>query len=294
MQPAPNDLQEQLIRAAVTLAAKRHIARLFYVCDLPIPARLLRPAIQRKLVQVVSAPPLRDSLDEEGKAAVLVPSYDLGRHEKFRLALVGAAGRRYVKEGDTVVGLIAGKPRVYPDTLLLSRIEKGVFEATSVGEVRAGRIAPSVFESIIELAVELGIEGWEGHALGTMFVLGDSARILESSRQIALNPFQGYSEQERNLADPAVRDALRSFATLDGAFVVREDGVVLAAGRYLQFEARSDIEIPLGLGSRHVAAASCTAATDAVAVVVSQSTGKVRVFRKGRIVLELSPSHRRT
>jgi DNA integrity scanning protein DisA with diadenylate cyclase activity len=43
-----------------------------------------------------------------------------------------------------------------------------------------------------------------------------------------------------------------------------------------------------------MAAALATAATEATAVTVSQSNGKVRVFRAGKVVLDLTPSHRRT
>jgi len=45
---------------------------------------------------------------------------------------------------------------------------------------------------------------------------------------------------------------------------------------------------PLGLGSRHVAAASITHETDAVAVVVSESS-VVRIFDKGKLVAEIIP-----
>jgi DNA integrity scanning protein DisA with diadenylate cyclase activity len=86
---------------------------------------------------------------------------------------------------------------------------------------------------------------------------------------------------------------LRAFAVLDGAFVLREDGVVLAAGRYLNFEEK-DVRVPLGLGSRHKAAAGMTHETEAIAVVVSQTSGAVRVFRHGRAVLELSSRIRRS
>jgi diadenylate cyclase len=193
-----------------------------------------------------------------------------------------------------VVAVVGRRPEAFPDMLLVVAIETSAVQPTLFGEVGSGRIAPAVFDAVVELAVELGIEGWEGHALGTMFVVGDVPRVMTASRQLALNPFKGYSEAERNLVDPTAREVLRSFATLDGAFVVREDGVVEAAGRYLEFAACGAVEIPLGLGARHTAAALATTATDAIAVVVSQATGKVRVFRHGAVVLELTPSHRRT
>jgi DNA integrity scanning protein DisA with diadenylate cyclase activity len=116
---------------------------------------------------------------------------------------------------------------------------------------------------------------------------------MENSRPLSLNPFQGYSEDERNMMNPEVRRALRAFTALDGAFVLREDGVVQAAGRYLSFEEK-DLRVPLGLGARHMAAAGITRQTKALAIVVSQTSGTVRVFRQGRAVLELSPRIRRS
>ena len=93
--------------------------------------------------------------------------------------------------------------------------------------------------------------------------------------------------------NPEVRDALRNFAVLDGAFVIREDGVVLAAGRYLTFDEHEPLKVPLGLGARHMAAAGITRETETLAIVVSQTTGGVRVFRRGEIVLDFAPSERR-
>jgi DNA integrity scanning protein DisA with diadenylate cyclase activity len=150
-----------------------------------------------------------------------------------------------------------------------------------------------VLDALIDLAVTVGVEGWEGRPVGALFVVGDSSAVMENSRPLSLNPFQGYSEDERNLMNPEVRHALRAFAVLDGAFVLREDGVVLAAGRYLNFEEK-DVRVPLGLGARHMAAAGISRDTDAIAIVVSQTSGAVRVFRHGRAVLELAPRIRRS
>ena len=80
---------------------------------------------------------------------------------------------------------------------------------------------------------------------------------------------------------------------LDGAFVIREDGVVLAAGRYLS-ASEEDVKIPLGLGARHAASAGITSSTKAIALVVSQTSGAVRLFKDGNIVLELHQTARRT
>lgn len=291
---APSEpLHQELLQVATQMARRRHVSRLLYICDLEFPESLLKPGLRPKLVSAVSNEAQRDALEEAGRPAVLLPDYELGWEDKFRLAITSAAGRGFLRAGDQVVGLVARKPRVPPDILLIARVDRDL-AGSAIGDAGDDGVSPATLQAILELALALGFEGWEGHAVGTIFVVGDSARVMESSRQIALNPFQGYSEDERNLANPAVREALRNFATLEGAFVVREDGVVLAAGRYLDPEPQGEIEIPLGLGSRHMAAAAVTKATGAIAVLVSQTTGKVRVFRRGQVVLELTPTRRRT
>jgi DNA integrity scanning protein DisA with diadenylate cyclase activity len=139
----------------------------------------------------------------------------------------------------------------------------------------------------------IGHEGFEGHPIGTIFVLGDSTVVMEKSKQLTINPFQGISEAERNVLDPQIREAIKNFAVLDGAFVIREDGVVLAAGRYLH-TGEGNVELPLGLGARHAAAAAITVETQAVSISVSQSSGAVRVFKGGQAVLELQQVARRS
>jgi diadenylate cyclase len=164
----------------------------------------------------------------------------------------------------------------------------------SFGFLQAQGVSAGVFDSLFDLAVRIGVEGWEGRPVGALFVVGDSSSVMEKSRQLTLNPFQGYSEDERNIMNPDVRHALHAFAVLDGAFVMREDGVVLAAGRYLNFDDRKDVEVPLGLGARHMAAAGISRDSTAIAIVVSQTSGSVRVFRNGKVALELAPRVRRS
>ena len=100
------------------------------------------------------------------------------------------------------------------------------------------------------------------------------------------------SRNEKNVLDPDVRNAIRNFAVLDGAFVIREDGVVLAAGRYLKFDEAQEFKVPLGLGARHVAAAGISQDTEGIAIVVSETTGEVRLFQKGRCMLHINPQQR--
>jgi DNA integrity scanning protein DisA with diadenylate cyclase activity len=84
-----------------------------------------------------------------------------------------------------------------------------------------------------------------------------------------------------------MRETIKELAQLDGAFIVSDDGVVISACRYIN-ASTDGIDLPLGLGSRHLAAASITKQTNAVAVVVSESS-IVRVFDDGEIISEIIP-----
>ena len=63
----------------------------------------------------------------------------------------------------------------------------------------------------------------------------------------------------------------------------------LAAGRYLDANA-SKVEVPFALGSRHIAAASISFATKAIATVASEGS-IVRVFQHGSLIAEIMPSY---
>src|ERR1700683_3867313 len=146
---------------------------------------------------------------------------------------------------------------------------------------------PEIVESLIELAVEIAREGREGRRIGTLFTLGDEQAVLERSRALILNPLEGHPESVCSIRDPNLRGTIKELAQLDCAFVVTANGVVVAACRYLD-AAASPIEIPLGLGSRHIAAAHISSATRAIGIVVSESA-IVRLFCHGALIAEIIP-----
>jgi hypothetical protein len=291
--PRATSSQSELIKSALVLASKRSFDHLLYIGDLPLPDEAFRgkPKAKKKLVQAVVSEAQRSIISASGVPVIPLPQYDLGRTEKLKMALVSGIAKGIYREGDVILALLTHRPASMPDSILVVSVgpedEDGAF-----GFLHAKGVQAEVLDSLIDLAVTIGVEGWEGRPVGALFVIGDSNKVMENSRPLSLNPFQGYSEDERNLMSPEVRRALRAFAVLDGAFVLREDGVVLAAGRYLNFEEK-DVRVPLGLGARHMAAAGISRDTEALAIVVSQTSGAVRVFRHGRAVLELAPRIRR-
>ena len=156
-------------------------------------------------------------------------------------------------------------------------------------EICSGRreVDTRVLEQVVSLAVEIAREGREGRKIGTLFVVGDSGEVIRRSKPMILDPLQGHPDEDKYIQDPNVRETIKELAQLDGAFVVSNAGVVLSAARYI--DAASDsLDLPLGLGSRHMAGASISKQTDAVAVVVSESS-MVRMFDDGGLVSEIVP-----
>ncbi len=218
---------------------------------------------------------------------IVLPDAPLGRPAQFKTVMLACLARGVLNRGDRVVFLGGAEGSGDLDCAFVFDVGTlpelfSLEDATSF----AGTIAPEVFERTLALATQLASEGREGRPVGTLFVVGDSERVLAQSRSLVLNPFQGHPESVRNILDPAVEETVKEFAGLDGAFVVRDDGVVLAAGIQLVPSGPTP-RLPSGLGTRHAAAAGITASTDAVALCVSQSTGAVSVFRAGRLVTSL-------
>jgi hypothetical protein len=144
-------------------------------------------------------------------------------------------------------------------------------------------VTPEVIDAVFRVAREIAREGREGKAVGTSFVVGDTATVLNNSRQFVLNPFHGHQEKERQILDSRLDGNIKEFAQLDGAFIISGTGIVEAAGRYITVD-MSQVDIPGGLGSRHSSIAGITRVTRSVGIVVSQSGGLITVFRDGKIL----------
>jgi DNA integrity scanning protein DisA with diadenylate cyclase activity len=100
--------------------------------------------------------------------------------------------------------------------------------------------------------------------IGTFVVCEE---VLKLSHPLILDPLWGHERDTKRVEDPNLRGTVKELALLDGAFVVSSEGHVLSAARYIDAHSEN-IDLPLGLGSRHVAAASITRDTEAVAVLV--------------------------
>ena len=143
-------------------------------------------------------------------------------------------------------------------------------------------------EEIVNLAVELAREGREGRKIGTLFVIGDVDAVLEQSRPLILDTLHGHQSDLLRVERPDFRETVKELAQLDGAFVLRDDGTLVSAGRFVDVDVTAPENFLPGLGTRHAAGASVSRTTGAIAVVVSQSS-IVRVFAGGDLRAEIIP-----
>jgi hypothetical protein len=253
----PDIITSNLLEHAAEIAGKaRASAVLVYADVFRDHAAVRRFAKSCSSVPVVFATRTVDAFLEQDRgdwSVIRVPNVHLTRLGQIKIALLlGLAEGRFTR-GDTVVCL-------------------------------SGMADSGVVDTIV--VMELGNEGREGKPVGTAFILGDTENVLPHVRQMILNPFKGYSGTERNVLAPELTETVKEFAALDGAFVIRGDGVIEAAGVYLSPGLRG-AALPPGLGSRHNSAAGITGATKATAIVVSESTGNVSILRDGNIVMEI-------
>ena len=153
------------------------------------------------------------------------------------------------------------------------------------------RVPLDTLKTVVDLAVAIGREGREGKPIGTFFVVGDHRRVLAHCHPTGFDPVKGYSRKERNLDDPRVREGIREIAQVDGAIIVAADGTVESAAQFVSAPA-AEITLSKGLGTKHWAAAGITRATNAIAVVVSETNGTVRIFENGEIMLRIEPFRR--
>lgn len=146
-------------------------------------------------------------------------------------------------------------------------------------------VAHEVMKSVLEVATEISDEGREGKPIGTAFLIGDSKSVLEKSKQLVMNPFEGHPHERRLVTNPDIWENIKEFAQLDGAFVISDDGFIECAGRYLTADARANL--PEGFGTRHSSVAAITMVTNSIGVVVSQSGGGIRIIKKGKIEMKM-------
>jgi len=281
-------LNKIFLESAGDIASKINAKRIFLYADLINDYKLLKELSKKD--EFVFITKNKDTLQRHvgiEKNVIDIPNVEFSRIGLIKIAAMKGLSSGIVEDEDKIV-FITGTHKIGSfDSIIVVDIGKEfeILASSSVSDI-AKNLKPELFEAVLNLSLELASQGREGKPVGTIFVIGDHEKVLQLSRQMIINPFQGYPEEERNIMDPALRETIKEFSAVDGAFVIREDGVVIAAGRHLSAALEKE-DFPHGLGSRHVAAAGITSVTDAAAIVISESTGEVRIFKKGNIFMEI-------
>jgi diadenylate cyclase len=212
---------------------------------------------------------------------IQVRSFSSQRLAQMRSAILVALTRGVISFNDRIccIGGLVGSNQF--DTLVVVDVERE-FQTLLTGhtDLLPEDVKPEVLERVIAVATELAVEGREGRPVGCLFVIGDTGKVEKLTKPLVLNPFYGYKEEDRNILNPFMDETVKEFSSIDGAFVIRGDGVVISAGSLIQ-ATDNDHALPSGLGSRHAAGAAVSVATQAIAIVVSSSTGQVTLFRRG-------------
>lgn len=223
--------------------------------------------------------------DREDIDAVLpIRSFSNERFSQLRSAVLIGLTRGIFKSNDRLCCIGGLRQSNQFDSITVVDIEREfqtVF--TTKTDMLPTSVKPEVIERILGIATELAVEGREGHPVGCLFALGNADKISEFSKPLILNPFYGYKDEDRNILNPFMDETVKELSSIDGAFIIRGDGVLVSAGALL-LAPDYNHELPGGLGSRHAAAAAITQAVDCLCIVVSGSTGQVTLFRKGKML----------
>lgn len=189
------------------------------------------------------------------------------------------------KDAKTVLILGEGLSTNYSKILLVIDVDRSLYRIGRF-ELTENMATAEVVRSVLNIAQALAREGREGKKVGTMFVIGDEDELEDYSKQLILNPFNGYSQEIVDIRNMSLQETIKNFAQLDGGFLVTNKGHVISAGTYFDVDT-SKTKSYMGWGTRHLAASAITAVTNSVAVLVSESGGLVKVFKKGKLILKM-------
>ncbi|HDQ04058.1 MAG TPA: hypothetical protein ENN23_05745 [Deltaproteobacteria bacterium] len=245
---------------------------------------------KKKNTEIIIVTPEKTELPEDIQIFARkldVPNINLTRLGKIKIAIAKGIVLGFFKKGDKIVCL-SGVPRFgYADSIFVIDVGKEFEILTSdfISDILED-VQPEVFNAVMNLSCELAAQGREYRKVGTIFVLGDDERVMQLSQQMIINPFLGYTQEQLNILNPELEETIKEFSAIDGAFIIKSNGVLVTAGRHLN--AAPDIrDLPSGLGSRHIAAAGITNITKSVAFVISESSGNVSVFKNGKLFVTI-------
>ena len=282
-----------LLTAARRVAVDNQAQALLILADVPYDFVAIKKYLRNlRLVVASDKPDVQRAATEDGVVMVPLLHEPETRQLQVSQALLEAIADDLLQTGDNVIAVYSLFERDSLDTISQINLAEHLAKLTARDLRRLETQVPlETLRIVVDLAVEIGREGREGKPIGTLFVVGNHRKVMSLSHEQVHDPFRGYSKKERMLRSPRVRESIKELSSIDGGFIISADGMVQAAGRILDAPA-AGLTLSKGLGSRHWAAAAISKVTNAVAIAISESTGTVRIFLDGVVVLRIEPMDR--
>jgi len=281
-----------MIRAGVALKADRESDALLLLLDGMADWKRISELTDAPRSTVIVAVDTMADLDgaaEAGLKPLALNKEKAPLLERLQEALLEAAADELIRTNGDVIAVYSGFQQGRLDSVSHLQLDERMRRFTSRDlQTIESSVPLKTIKAVVDLASQIGREGREGKPVGTMFVVGDTRRVLDHASDAGADPFRGYNKKHRNLLDPKVQEDAKEIAQLDGAFIVTADGYIERSRQMLEVS-HEDLKMTKGLGSRHWAAAAITRKTKAVSVVVSQSTGTVRLYQNGFLILQIVP-----
>jgi len=128
--------------------------------------------------------------------------------------------------------------------------------------------AAKIEEALIKVGIDIVKKGE-----GALFIISDNIQYKPLLKQ-KIHPFSIFEEGARKI--------LISIATIDGAVIINREGIVVDYGAMIKSK-----KVFKGYGTRHAAAYSASLFPDTVAILASEENKKIRIFKKGKMVLQI-------
>ena len=279
--------------SAAKLAKSTEADGLLALLDRPTDwKRLKKKSANHVVIVATTVEAVFEAAQEAEFKTLLLENPESSVQNQLTQSVLTSVAQEFVKPGSTIVAMYSGFDTEEIDTISILKLTErlGRLTARDLRKLET-KVPLDTLKTVVDLAVAIGREGREGKAVGTMFVVGDHRKVLEESRPGGFDMVKGYTRKERSIMDSRVREGVKEIAQLDGMFVISADGTIEGTARIID---TTPVEITMtkGLGSRHFAGAAISKNTKAIAVVVSQSNGTVRIFQNGEIVLRIEPMQR--
>lgn len=281
-----------ILEAAGALTFQTDSDAMLILLDGPADWHKLRQAVPPSVEKIIVAADSSEDL-QGAEAAGLLP---LPLHkekspllERLQHALLEAVADGFVTADGDVIAVYGGFEYQKLDSISHIRLDDRLRRLTTRDLQQLESSVPlKSLKIVIDLAAQIGREGREGKKVGALFIIGDPRQILKHCKDSGFDPLRGYKRELRNLNDPRVREDIKEIAQMDGAFVVSPEAIVEKSRQIVEVN-HASLTLSKGLGARHWAAAAISQITSAIAIVVSQSSGTVRIFQNGETVLRIEP-----